>query len=81
VVQFYTAPYSEGTARVTESIGVRNHNIFSPGFPAAPFIENIGVVPEVQADYQTRDNLPNGGQTFVAGFSNLILKLIRTGHP
>ena len=66
---------------MTLSLGVRNHNISSPGFPTAPFIENIGVIPDVPADFQTRANLLTGGQPFVQGFSNLILKLIRVGHP
>lgn len=81
VVEFNATPFSEGASRVTLSIGVRNHNISLPGFPTAPFIENIGVIPDVQADFQTRANLLTGGQPFVAGFSNLILKLITTGHP
>ena len=81
VVEFNAAPYSEGLSRVTLSLGVRNHDVSSPGFPTAPFIENIGVVPDVQADFQTRANLLTGGQPFVQGFSNLILKLITTGHP
>jgi Peptidase family S41/PDZ domain len=81
VVGFNTAPYSEGFARVTLSLGVRNHVISSPNFPSAPLIENIGVVPDVQANFQTRANLFTGGQPFVTGFSNLIHKLITTGHP
>jgi len=81
VVSFDTAPYAEGATRVTLSLGVRNHNVNTPGFPSAPYLENIGVYPDVQADYQTRDNLLNGGQTFVQGFSNLIHKLIVAGHP
>ena len=35
----------------------------------------------VPADFQARANLLTGGQPFVQGFSNLILKLITTGHP
>jgi hypothetical protein len=81
VVEFSATPYSEGLSRVTLSLGVRNHDVSSPGFPTAPFIENIGVVPDVQSDFQTRANLLTGGQPFVQGFSNLILKLITTGHP
>jgi len=74
--RFNTAPFSEGFARATESLGVRNHNISSPGFPTAPFL----VVPDVQADFQTRDNLLSSGQPFVSGFSSLILKLIHNAH-
>ena len=78
---FNVGPYSEGSSRVTLSLGVRNHNISTPGLPTAPFLENIGVYPDVIADYQTRDNLLNGGATFVSGFSKVIQNLIVTGHP
>jgi hypothetical protein len=78
---FNATPYSEGTARVTLSLAIRNHIIDRPGLPPAPYIENIGVNPDVPADYQTRDNLLSGGQTFVNGFSATTLNLIKTGHP
>jgi len=81
VVQYDATVYSEGNSRVTLSLGVRNHDISSRGLPTAPYIENIGVLPEITADYQTRDNLLNGGQTFVNGFSAAISKLIASGHP
>jgi len=81
VVEFDTTPNSEGFARVTISLGIRAGNITSPGFPSAPLIENIGVVPDVTADYMTVDNLKNGGTTFVTGFSNVISNLITLGHP
>jgi hypothetical protein len=81
VVGYNSTPYSEGFSRVTQSLAVRNHDVSTPSFPSAPYLENIGVYPDVQADYQIRDNLFNGGATFVHGFSNLIHKLIVNGHP
>jgi hypothetical protein len=81
VVEFNATSYSEGFSRVTLSLGVRNHIVTSPNFPPAPYIENIGVVPDVQADFQTRANLFTGGQPFINGFSNLIYKLITVGYP
>jgi hypothetical protein len=82
VVEFdnNTGPYAEGSARVTLSLEIRNRIVATPGLPAAPLIENIGVYPDVPADYQTKDNLLNGGQTFINGFSAAIHKLITTGH-
>ena len=74
-------PYSEGTARMTESIEVRNHIVFTPGLPPAPFIENIGIQPDYVADFQTRANLLTGGQPFVNGFSAVIWNLAKNGHP
>jgi hypothetical protein len=32
-------------------------------------VENIGVRPEIQADYMTRDNLTQNGKPFVDTFS------------
>ena len=82
VVQYSSAtgPYSEGTVRMTESIGVRNHDIKAPGLPSAPFVENIGIQPDVQAQYNTRNNLLTGGQPFVNGFSQAMGALILSGH-
>jgi len=81
VVSFNTTAFSEGNARVTESLEIRNHVVTAPGLPSAPYVENIGVLPDVPADYQTVANLLTGGQPFVAGFTNTIGKIIVLGHP
>jgi hypothetical protein len=81
VVGYDVPSYSEGFVRVTESLAVRAKPISTPGFPDAPFIENIGVYPDVTADYMTIDNLEHGGATFVAGFSTVMSNLIKLGHP
>ena len=73
---FAMGAYAEGTTRVTQSLGVRNHDITTPGLPSAPYIENIGIQPDFFADYQTKTNLLTGGQPFVAGFVNAIGSLI-----
>jgi peptidase S41-like protein/PDZ domain-containing protein len=78
---FDVALNSEGFARVTESLIIRAKPISSPGLPSAPFIENIGIIPDVEADLMTVDNLKNGGLTFVIGLSNLISNLVTLGHP
>jgi hypothetical protein len=77
---FNAAPYSEGSARVTQSIAVRNHKIFAPGLPPAPYIENIGVQPDFVANFQTRANLLTGGQPFINGFSAVISNLTKNSH-
>jgi hypothetical protein len=77
---FNVAPYAEGSARVTQSIAVRNHRVSTAGLPSAPYIENIGIQPDVTADYQTRANLLTGGQPFVYGFSSVIWNLINAGQ-
>jgi hypothetical protein len=78
---FNATSFSEGSARVTLSLGVRANNITTAGLPSAPLIENIGVNPDVLADYQTKDNLLHHGQTFVKGFTKTISDLIATGKP
>ena len=32
------------------------HVVQTPDFPPAPYIENIGVRPDIAMDYMTRDN-------------------------
>jgi hypothetical protein len=48
----------------------------TPGFPATLYIENVGVYPDIIADYMTQDNLLNQGKPFVAAFSTAITSLI-----
>jgi C-terminal processing protease CtpA/Prc len=60
--------YSLGTATVTESLMNRGHNVITGEYPAAPYIENIGVRPDLQIDYMTYDNLMRSGQPFVDRF-------------
>jgi hypothetical protein len=78
-----TAAYSETSVRVSEGLIIRSRNVSTPGYPSAPYIENIGVYPDITADYQTRANLFTGGQPFVAGFSAAIGKLAgaKSTHP
>lgn len=73
---FTIGPYAEGSARVTQSIAVRNHLISTPGLPSAPYIENIGIQPDFTAPFNTRNNLLTGGQPFVNGFTQAIGGLI-----
>jgi hypothetical protein len=75
-----SGPYSQGAAQVAESLMVRSHNVTAPGLPSAPYLENIGVLPDVTAPLNTTSNLRTGGAPFVQGFSAAIAKLIATGH-
>jgi hypothetical protein len=60
--------YSLGLATVTESLMNRGHDVVTSDYPAAPYVENIGVRPDVQIDYMTQDNLTTGGKAFVDAF-------------
>jgi hypothetical protein len=69
--------YSEATATNTNSLVVRRKDIVSPDMPTAPFIENIGVIPDITLDYMTRENLLTGGRPFVQEFTRIINEEIR----
>ncbi|MGA2602275.1 MAG: S41 family peptidase [Bryobacteraceae bacterium] len=68
--------YSEGYARVTESLITRAAAVQTPGFPSSIYYEGIGIYPDIVQDYQTADNLVNNGATFVTQFSTAISNLI-----
>ena len=69
--------YSEGSASLTFSLLNRRGPISNPDLPAAPYIENIGVRPEIEKDYMTRDNLMNKGKDFVDAFLVAIVNEIK----
>jgi len=73
-------PYSEAQNCNSFSLVMRRKPIRSPDFPEAPYVENIGVFPDVELDFQTRENLLNNGRPFVAGFTQVIVEQIRKGR-
>lgn len=68
--------YSEGSARTTISMLTRAKAYSAPGYPTSIYMENIGIHPELPADYMTRENLMNRGVAYVEGFSKAIVGLI-----
>jgi hypothetical protein len=74
---YETTPFTETIATLTESLMSRKAPIVTPEYPAAPYVENIGVRPDIVADYMTRDNLMNAGKSFVDGFSAAMVDWIR----
>ena len=64
--------YAEATATNTNSLIVRRQDIVSPDMPTAPYIENIGVFPDIQLDYMTKENLLTRGGPFVAEFTRIM---------
>jgi hypothetical protein len=73
VVGFPATAYTESIARVTASLIHRGRLIHTPDFPPAPYIENIGVRPDIVADYMTRTNLMTAGAPFVQAFTAAIV--------
>ena len=56
----------------------RMHIVNTPDFPPAPYIENIGVRPDIPFDYMTRANLIAAGTPFVQAFTQALENLV---HP
>jgi hypothetical protein len=75
VVGFPCTPYTESICRITVSLMNRGRLIQTPEYPAAPYIENIGVRPDIALDYMTRENLMTGGAPFVQAFTQAVLKV------
>jgi len=68
--------FSEGSAAVTQSLTVRPKMQSVPGLPATRYIENVGVRPDIEYDYQTRENLLGNGTPFVDAFIKSALALV-----
>jgi hypothetical protein len=64
--------FAEASATNTNSLVVRRQNIVSPDMPTAPFIENIGVIPDIELDFMTRENLLTRGAPFVAELTRIM---------
>jgi C-terminal processing protease CtpA/Prc len=71
-----TGVYSETSANLAIGIAVRNATVTTMDYPAVPYIENIGVRPDITADYMTVDNLVNRGKAFVDGFTAAMVNYI-----
>ncbi len=82
VASFAVGAYSEGSASLTQTLMSRNAVRGSPGFPASPYIENVGVQPDIFGDYMTRENLLRNGRPFVEAFIAAMLNHIAaSGKP
>jgi hypothetical protein len=68
--------YGEGRLTLTRSLVLRKQPIVTTEFPAASYIENIGVRPNIVNDYMTRDNLTNRGKSFVESFTKALVDRI-----
>jgi hypothetical protein len=74
VVSFSGPAYTESITRMTTSLMHRGRTIYTEDFPPAPYIENIGVRPDITIDYMTRQNLMTAGSSFVAAFTQVIVQ-------
>ena len=76
VIGLNCTSYTESICRITVSLMNRGRLIQTPEYPAAPYIENIGVRPDIVLDYMTRENLMTAGVPFVQAFTQALLALV-----
>jgi len=81
VVSFSGPAFTESIFRVTVSLMNRLHVVNTPDFPPAPYIENIGVRPDITVDYMTRANLLSAGAGFVQAFTTALENLVHPAAP
>ena len=79
VVDWEAGTYSLGSTSVTESLMHRKSPVVTSNYPAAPYVENIGVRPDIEVDYMTADNLTQNGKPFVGAFVDAIVAQIQKG--
>jgi hypothetical protein len=77
VVGYNATAYTESFFRVTVSLMNRGRLVRAPGFPPSPYVENVGVQPDIVQDYMTTANLLNGGGPFREAFTNAIVSLVQ----
>jgi C-terminal processing protease CtpA/Prc len=78
--QFSCTTFTEGVCSITIGLMNRGVVISTPEFPPSPYIENIGVRPDIVVDYMTRANLVTGGAPYVQAFTDVAVKLAQTIH-
>jgi Peptidase family S41 len=74
---FAAGGYSEGSEGMTLALQVRPNMIATADYPASRLIENVGVRPDIQVDYMTKDNLLQQGKPYVDAFTAAIVDLIK----
>jgi len=70
--------YSEsGTASVTVTEQCRKEPVSTPDYPSTINVENVGVRPDIWADYMRADTFSQNGKPFVDGFLDAITTEIK----
>ena len=75
VTSFTGTAYTESIIRITTSLMNRANPVVTGEFPPAPYVENIGVRPDIVEDYMTRANLIGSGAPYVQAFDLVCIKL------
>ena len=77
---FLAGTWSEGSTGMTLALQVRKTPVQTPDYPESALIESVGVRPDIEYDYMTRENLMQSGRPFVAAFTAAIVDLIKKGN-
>lgn len=67
--------FTESQCGITNSLMNRGVVISGTEYPPSPYIENVGVRPDIVVDYMTRANLISAGAPFVQAFTDAAVKL------
>jgi C-terminal processing protease CtpA/Prc len=67
--------FTESVCAITVSLMNRGVVISGTEYPPSPYIENVGVRPDIVVDYMTRANLMSAGAPFVQTFTDAAVKL------
>jgi hypothetical protein len=74
---FRTGVYSEFSASHTIAMHHRKEPVITPDYPPTHYVENVGVRPDIEYDFMTRENLVTGGRPFVEAFTAAMVEHIR----
>jgi hypothetical protein len=79
-IMFDCTTFTESSCSIVAGLMNRGVMISTPEFPPTPYIENVGVRPDIIVDYMTRANLMAGGGLFVQAFTDAAVKLAQAPH-
>jgi hypothetical protein len=77
---FDTGSYSEGVTGMTLALQVRSTAIATADYPTSNLIENIGVRPDFEDNYMTKDNLLQSGLPYLSRLLYHAAYVIRNAH-
>ncbi|MBM3764727.1 MAG: hypothetical protein FJW32_04985, partial [Acidobacteria bacterium] len=80
VTTWNAGSYSQGFASLTESLMSRSQEVVTRDFPRTRYVENVGVRPDIEADYMTTENLLRNGAPFVEGMLAAMANHIRANQ-
>lgn len=79
-IVFDCTTFTESLCSIPVGLMNRGVVISTPEFPPTPYIENVGVRPDIPFDFMTRANLVSGGALFVQAFTDAAVKLAQAPH-